>query len=1036
MANKEAAMPETIFLSYQRQSQAVAEALYTALTQYGFTVWQDVHNIRHTDQRSQAIDSALRSTDRLVLLMTPAAMRSREVFNEWFYFYNKRKPLHCLMVEKCEPHYQLLPFQYLPWETPEQRDYAKLCAELGAPFTVPNAAKQSIIVPSEFAPERTLRQLRDELLRTIQNADKIAVTPEQIAEIRLQEPQDETEYLLACYAKWCEARFALDEKFINLALLVQEEDRYTEKRGTRHYSDLYEALQQASSPVVVLLGLPGAGKSTLLRRLEMDIALESLRGVTTRRLLPFYISLSRYGTGLTDVQALPNPLEWLAQCWQSAAPNLPSLPDLLRQRRVVLILDGLNEIPYTSPSDYKRRLDVWRTFLQEYIFEMHGNKAIFACRSIDYSQTLSHPDYPVPQFRLQPLESLQMQDYLKRYAPEHAQQIWQVLENNAELLELFRVPYLLRLLTELFHEFGSVPRGRAHTFTRLIRKLVKRELENRTPALSHEDLLSAMARSIFLENVRLDQPHYLPDQELLIAALSGFAHTLQNLAQGQRLVSLWYQDARDQVAAPEARREQVLQAGFALTTLELDHDHNVRFFHQLLQEYFAARLLARTPNPALARSEWQAQYIKPSLEDVVSSLPHHDPLPPMPTTGWEVSMVLAAAMTQNQEQFVRDLIAPNLPLAAYCAAAPDVHVSAQLRAELRDLLIARSGDSEADLRARIAAAKALGDLGDPRFAAQRSEAAFIVPPFSHIEGGEYRIGSDENPDEQPIHTVRLAPFQIGQFPITNAEYRLFIEAGGYEDQRWWQGEAAERWRSGGETYVLDKAEWRARNAERRAMLSDGRLQAQLESGEITQAQFESRKRLAEMSEAEFEAELATWYPTARRTLPAHWHDTRFNAPTQPVVGVTWYEARAYCAWLAHHSGLPVRLPTEAEREVAVRGAAMRRYAYGEKADPKCANTVEAHIGGTTPIGIFPCGATPEGVHDLSGNIWEWTSTLRRAYPYHADDGREDAHTPDEHRVVRGGSWYHSAQQARGAYRGVPYRPYHANDNVGFRIVVG
>lgn len=1029
-------MPETIFISYQRQSQAVADELYTALTQHGFTVWQDVHNIRHTDQWSQAIDSALRDADRLVLLMTPAAMQSREVFNEWFYFYNKRKPLHCLMVERCEPHYQLLPFQYLLWETPEQRDYAKLCAELSAPFTLPNAAKQSIIVPSEFAPERTLRESKDALLSTIRGTGKIALTPEQIAEIRLQPPRDETEYLLACYAKSCAAHFALDEKFINLAVLVQEDDRYTEKHGTRHYNDLYEALRQASSPVVVLLGLPGGGKSTLLRRLEMDIALESLRGDAPRRLLPFRISLARYGVGLTADQPLPNPLAWLSDSWQNAARKLPNLRDLLNERRMVLLLDGLNEIPHSSPTDYKRRLDVWRAFLQEYIFDMHGNKALFACRSIDYSYTLSHPDYPVPQFRLQPLEAAQMQDYLKCAVPDHAQQIWQVLENNAELRELFRVPYLLRLLTELFYEFGSVPRGRAHTFTRLIRKLIKRELENCTPALSHEDLLSTAARAFFQGDSRLDQPHYLPDQELLIAALAGFAHRLQSLAQGQRLVSLWYQDACDQVAAPEAKREQVLQAGFALTALELDHDHHVRFFHQLLQEYFAARLLARTPNPNLARSEWQAQYIKPSLAEVIAALPAHDPLPPMPTTGWEVSMVLAAAMTHNQEQFVRDLIEPNLPLAAYCAAAPDVRVSADLRAELGALLIARTEDSDADLRARIAAAKALGDLGDPRFVPQRGKAAFSLPPLSKIEGGEYRIGSHEDPDEQPIHTVRLAPFQIGQFPVTNAEYRLFIEAGGYDDPRWWQGEAAERWRSGAQTYELDKAEWRARNAERRAMLRDGRLQAQLENDEITQAQFESRKRLAEMSDAEFEAELASWYPTERRTLPAHWYDTRFNAPTQPVVGVTWYEARAYCAWLAYHSGLPVRLPTEAEREVAVRGAAMRRYAYGEEAKRECANTAEAHIGSTTPIGVFPCGVTPEGVHDLSGNIWEWTSTLRRPYPYRADDGREDAHTPDEHRVVRGGSWYHSAWQARGAYRGVPYRPYHANDNVGFRIVVG
>ncbi|MFQ3535958.1 MAG: SUMF1/EgtB/PvdO family nonheme iron enzyme [Aggregatilineales bacterium] len=1034
-------MSQQIFVAHHPNDAAAAAELSTHLLQHGFRLWQGTEDICQGEHRLDQLEEALRPVDRLVLLLSPAAMQSQPIFHTWFAFYRARKPIHCLLLEQCAIHHQLQPFGHLPWQTPSQRSYQRLLALLSEPFVAP---EYQVIVSSPFAPERTWRESIDRLLKTIRaGSDSIALTPTQIDEIRSQPPRNEQEYLLTRYANWCAPRFALHEQFIHLNLLVDEGDdrpRYV-PRGARQYADLRAALYQAESPAVVLLGQPGSGKSTLLSRLEMDTALGALRQDSPKYTLPFYVSLADYGIDTPAGQLPPNPIDWLAALWHIRTPALPDLRALLSERRMLLLLDGLNEMPHSSAEDYARRLSLWRAFVHQYIFGLNGNRAIFTCRTIDYSEGLSRPNYRVQQFHLLPLSAEQTRRYLEIYAPERAETLLAALDKQPELRELFRTPYLLKLLVELFSEQDTLPLGRAHTFTRLIRKVLCRELESGTPIIANSPLLSETARQILRFQARLNEPYYLPDQReesILLAALCSFAHTLQRMHPGQRAVRVLYQNAVSLVdEAPPEHRESVLRGGIAINALELDRpEYKVHFFHHLLQEYFAARLLARKPQPHLARSEWQAQYIQPSLTQVLSKLPPDEPLPPPPSTGWEVSMILAAAMVENQEQFVRDLIEPNLPLAAYCAAAPDVTVSPALRAELAERLIARSSDPEADLRARIAAAKALGDLGDPRFTVRQGGVRFVVPPLIAIRGGAYQIGSTEADDEQPIHTVQIADFQIGQFPVTNAEYRLFIEAGGYEDTRWWRTEAAERWRSGAETYELDKAEWRARIAERRAMLHDGRLQAQLERGEITQAQFESRKRLAELSEAEFEAELESWYPRGRRTVPLYWEDTRFNAPTQPVVGVTWYEAQAYCAWLAYHSGASVRLPTEAEREVATRGAAMRRYAYGDQPKPECANTAETRIGATSPIGVFPCGATPEGVHDLSGNIWEWTSSLYHPYPYHAQDGREDASLPDAFRVVRGGSWYHRAFQARGAYRGALYRPYHANDNVGFRIVVG
>ncbi|MDC8444943.1 MAG: hypothetical protein LV471_03335 [Nitrosomonas sp.] len=121
-----------------------------------------------------------------------------------------------------------------------------------------------------------------------------------------------------------------------------------------------------------------------------------------------------------------------------------------------------------------------------------------------------------------------------------------------------------------------------------------------------------------------------------------------------------------------------------------------------------------------------------------------DALPGLPTTGWEETFTLAAAMTADADAFVRALAKVNLPLAGRSAAQPDVTVSAELRADLQHRLVARSRDIDTDLRARILAGDALGGLGDPRFKAQQGPLGrYLLPPMIAVDGGRYTIGSDE-----------------------------------------------------------------------------------------------------------------------------------------------------------------------------------------------------------------------------------------------------------------------------------------------------
>ena len=177
-----------IFISYQRDSESVAQELYSRLMDEGFRVWQDVHNIRHTEQWPNVIGNALRNSERLILLLTPKAgsdgpKASLEVFNEWYYFYKRKKPLHCLMVETCDPHYQLLPYQYIDWRDPAKRDWARLLRELRAEFTTPASITPSPIVemPSAAPEEPPVASPFVDLLLAARDPDgRIALTPPRI----------------------------------------------------------------------------------------------------------------------------------------------------------------------------------------------------------------------------------------------------------------------------------------------------------------------------------------------------------------------------------------------------------------------------------------------------------------------------------------------------------------------------------------------------------------------------------------------------------------------------------------------------------------------------------------------------------------------------------------------------------------------------------------------------------------------------------------------------------------------------------------
>ncbi len=277
-------------------------------------------------------------------------------------------------------------------------------------------------------------------------------------------------------------------------------------------------------------------------------------------------------------------------------------------------------------------------------------------------------------------------------------------------------------------------------------------------------------------------------------------------------------------------------------------------------------------------------------------------------------------------------------------------------------------------------------LDAPLSARERADAADILDQLS-------------TPEDLHVF-LPVSNFFISKYPVTNAQYERFLNAPDFAEQKYWMDfpkfdenskDMNETW--GDEAWVWLQRELQDKDND----IQDGML------------------------------------------LPRYWRDPRFgvNRRHAPVVGISWYEASAYCNWLLQNwdnleegkQGLSkpklIRLPLETEWSLAAGGEANDRFAFGELKDPKkeimvYANTSESGINRTTPVWMYPQGKSPTGTMDMSGNVFEWQANYyRKEHDYLA---------------LRGGSWDGDADLARVSVRNSSHPDYWSY-YFGFRLVV-
>lgn len=947
----------TIFLSYSHANTDFAQKLIGDLQRAGHAVWIDTSSLKGGDEWISAISERIINSYGFVLVATKQALKSQWVRDEILWAKQRNKRIVTVLLEDVTSEKEFFPLVSYQGVKFYEVEYAMALPKLLEGLPAPRLESAEPPTAADTPRHISQRELELQYLERL-NLENWLATIKRIEQYTT----------LTGTAQVTQARDAsalMTQKYRHLREMFGEEKRTEATRESREYNDIIQAIREIKR--AVLLGEPGAGKTTTLWRLAKDL----------------------FDTAMADPKA-PIPVLVRLGKWTSADEPLIAfirhelgelgahLDKLIADKRVVLLLDGLNEIPLAQRKAGKD--EQVKAFI-ETAYKANPNLiGVISCRERDYTLDLGFD-----RIEVAPLDPLRIREFVTRYldptkgdgtgetmfwrlAGESARKTtanfknefarklpdwerifwfddtlpngmewgpinWQWIvwlherKNLPDLLTLAQNSYMLMMMTDIYRDKSTLSENRGELFIQFVNKLIDRELKTNELMAGHEAaLMIALARLAYAMQIQRTP-----------------------LASGSDAES----EGDSSTALPIAEVNPLLLDDDLLylagSTSILSIGETVRFSHQLLQEYFAALYMML---------EIKAGRLKAA--DLWKPTDWWQPI------GWEEAAILLVGMFPAQIDWVA---AANPELAAQCVVRSGAGLTRLALEKYREMWIPRltdlKGDPESKARAAVGRALGLADLDNRRGVGLRADrlpdlmwcevpaGAFIYQDGKKVGGGMF------GGPVKVVPNLTLSAFSISKYPITYRQFQAFLDdADGFHDAKWWNG-----------------------------LHKDGLGQQQNGPG-----------------------------------------GQRFEFWDHPREAVSWYDAMAYCRWLTVKLGYEITLPTEEQWEKAARGTDGRVYPYGNKFDAAKSNTRETGIGQTSAVGIFPNSASPYGVLDMSGNVWEW------CFNEHSNvyTNNESNNSP---RALRGGSWEYERDFARITY----HRGFGPSDRgyfygFGFRVV--